>query len=391
MKWLLCMVCMGAVVAGGGMVWAQPAEPQDEMPPLEAPGPEPPPDALKYDDGTMEGKRSMAGGGHAVLFHKPDPADWYVDRVYLFGARYGGAVPPDEDFTIYVTDKDLQRYCMIPRPYSLFERGAERWVEIPLPPVHVPDDFYVCFVFQPTQTKGVFVGYDESVAESHSKQAVPDSHCEDVEKPYDWMIRTHLTQTPEGEALELLDAAGRAEAQQKVLAAEEEGLLKGSTAHVLQYDDGEMDGFQSYGGPTAQTVAFDAPAGGPWYVYRVAVYGSRYGGQIDADDLVAEVYLLDEEGRPVTSTAFPHSRFGYQQAWVQLDTLPTRVAGRFYVAVYAHSQQDRGLYIGYDTDIADSHSKVGSVRRTQFEFGEPREKWEWMIRVKLTDRPVVYP
>lgn len=161
--------------------------------------------ALRHDDGTAEGKRSIAGGGHAVLFKKPEAGDWCVDRVYLFGSRYGTPQPPREDFLIYITDPEMKLQAKITKPYSLFQRGTPRWVAIDIPPVKVPDEFYVCFVFSPTQTKGVYISYDESIEQSHSKLAVPGKYLKDLEKKYDWMIRARLTQTPKGKVLELAE------------------------------------------------------------------------------------------------------------------------------------------------------------------------------------------
>ena len=53
----------------------------------------------------------------------------------------------------------------------------------------VPEQFHVCVTFDPHRTKGVYVGYDESVTESHSKRALPGSHVGDVQGAFDWMIR----------------------------------------------------------------------------------------------------------------------------------------------------------------------------------------------------------
>ena len=53
---------------------------------------------LKYDDNGMESKRSIAGGGHAVLFKAPGEGDWYIDQVQLFGSRYGTDRAPKRKF-----------------------------------------------------------------------------------------------------------------------------------------------------------------------------------------------------------------------------------------------------------------------------------------------------
>jgi len=146
---------------------------------------------LAYDDGTSEGKKSIAGSGHAVLFRKPE-GEWILDGVEVFGSRYGTRNPPEEDFSIYVCDENFVPLREFRRPYSIFERGGERWYKIPLEPLTIPERFYVCLSFSPTATKGVFVHYDDSVSRPHSRSALPYSHVSDVGGMYDWMIRAHL-------------------------------------------------------------------------------------------------------------------------------------------------------------------------------------------------------
>jgi hypothetical protein len=344
---------------------------------------------LKHDNGKMDSKLSNTGGGHAILFDRPERGEWYLDRVAVFGARYGYPQPPEEDFTIYVTDPSMERSCAIARPYGTFERGPEKWTSIALPPVRVPARFYVCLVFNPTQTKGVYVGIDKSVTESHSRDAVPGSHLGELEQGAEWMIRAHLTRKPQGTVIELRDQQQREKNGQEQLAAREARWLKGAKAIALKHDGGKMDKHMSYGGPTAQTVAFEAPPEEP-YVYGVSFYGSEYGGQHDADAVCGDVYILDAQGRVVSRTSFPYSLLTYQDRWIEIPTLPTKVAGKFYVAVHAHSEQYKGIYVGYDSGIEETHSGLGRVGREKFTLTPVRQKHEWMIRVKLADRPVYY-
>ena len=72
---------------------------------------------LKHDDGTMEGKRSITGGGHAVRFERPDEGPWYLDQAALFGSRYGFDQAPDEDFSVYVTDASMESFVKIVSPW----------------------------------------------------------------------------------------------------------------------------------------------------------------------------------------------------------------------------------------------------------------------------------
>ena len=150
---------------------------------------------LFYDDGTSDGKRSTAGSGHAVLFQAPE-GSWLLDAVHVFGARYGTPQPPDEDFVVYLCDEDFQPLQEFARPYALFDRGDLHWVTVDLGPTPVPRTFYLCISFNPTATKGVYMAYDDSVARSHSRAALPYSHVSDVKGTFDWMIRAHLRRAP---------------------------------------------------------------------------------------------------------------------------------------------------------------------------------------------------
>lgn len=146
---------------------------------------------LCYDDGTQEGQWSITGSGHAVLFQCPE-GDWRVDRIDVFGARYGGFFAPRKDFFIYLCDEDFNVLYECTRPYGIFKRGAFRWYEIDIEPAAVPRRFYVCLYFNSTASNGVYMAYDENVARSHSFTAIPWTFVKDVDKKYDWMIRPHL-------------------------------------------------------------------------------------------------------------------------------------------------------------------------------------------------------
>jgi hypothetical protein len=151
---------------------------------------------LYYDDGTAEGKWSFTGTGYAILFRKPQGA-WLLERIDVFGARYGTHEPPREDFAIYICDEQFEPLHELNHPYSIFKRGKNQWFRIPVDPIKIPRRFYICLNFNPTSTKGVYVAYDQSVARSHSRLALPYTHVKDVEKKYDWMIRAHLCKDSE--------------------------------------------------------------------------------------------------------------------------------------------------------------------------------------------------
>ncbi|UCH33370.1 MAG: hypothetical protein JSV65_12400 [Armatimonadota bacterium] len=159
---------------------------------------------LYYDDDTMESKRSIGGGGHIIHFRTPE-GKWRLDAAWLFGSRYGTPEPPHEDFSIFVCDAAMNLIAEVRKPYSLFERGPEKWVMMSFEPVEVPTGFHICLSFNPHQTKGIYVATDDSKPSDHSRVGLPYSRVGKLIPDYDWMIRAHIT--PENE-MDLKEVAG---------------------------------------------------------------------------------------------------------------------------------------------------------------------------------------
>ncbi len=146
-------------------------------------------------DGTPDGKRSIGGGGHAIFFDVGQDGCW-LNRVGLFGARYGHAKPPDEDFHLYVLDIDGSVLADVSLPYSLWERGPEYWRDLPIPPMQVPRHFGIGLTFNAEQTKGVYVGIDSG--ESYSYSWVPGTEGQATEG-FNWMVRATVDNEPAGD------------------------------------------------------------------------------------------------------------------------------------------------------------------------------------------------
>src|SRR5207244_315788 len=128
---------------------------------------------LKEDDGAPEGKKSIAGGGHARLFAAPAEGEWYLRSVSVYGARYGPVAAPADQFDVALCDDQMRPIAVWKHPYKLFDRGAAKWVRIDLTqPTLVPAKFNVCVVFRPTAQNGVFVSYDSST-KGNSRVAKP--------------------------------------------------------------------------------------------------------------------------------------------------------------------------------------------------------------------------
>jgi hypothetical protein len=146
---------------------------------------------VSYVDDTAEGKHSFGGSGHAIRFERPNKARRLV-AIEVFGSRYGLPQPPDEDFHVYVLDEDGQVLHELAFPYAMFERGDERWVTLGVDGVKLPKRFSIALDFHAHQTKGVYVGKDENVGESHSSIGTPNKGFQPVDGEFDWMIRVHV-------------------------------------------------------------------------------------------------------------------------------------------------------------------------------------------------------
>lgn len=146
------------------------------------------PTKLSFDDNSSEGKKSIAGGGHARKFSTPDDSAWYLRNVSVHGARYGR--PTQDKFDVALCDEDLKPITVWQKPYSTFKTGSQNWTRIDIPPTRVPKTFYICLNFRPTQTQGVYVSYDEST-KGNSLVGTPGDPGKGMAQG-DWMIRVEL-------------------------------------------------------------------------------------------------------------------------------------------------------------------------------------------------------
>ncbi len=147
------------------------------------------PITLKHDDGSSDGKKSIAGGAHGIFFDAPGETR-YLKGISIYAARYGTAKPPAEDFTITLCDADYRPITSWRKPYRLFERGDPQWVDIDLPPSAVPRRFAICVDFNPTGTRGVYLHRDDSTSAA-SVVGHPGKSTKEV-KDGNWMIRVKL-------------------------------------------------------------------------------------------------------------------------------------------------------------------------------------------------------
>jgi len=330
---------------------------------------------LKHDDGTMEGKRSLGASGHFVQFQCP-PGKWYLTEVQIFGSRYGTPRPPTDSFTITLCDDEFKTLQYIKIPYAVFQRGDERWYQVPVPPLELPFmmeqfvsplPFWVNVAFNPSSTKGVYLGYDNSDAESFSKVGLPDQTPGPTPENGDWMVRLVVTQNPPRQVAPGLGAW--LEPARPVRPWQEEGLVE------IKNDDGESDGKLSISG-VGPAVHFEGvPVDAT--LTRLRMFASRYGSGFDPETTFADYYLFDDENRILQTGRIPYSFFSYEEKWVDIPLKPLKVPTRFWVLINPQAHRYKGLYTHYDTDVTTTHSKSGRIPDEMRDLGK---KFDWMIR-----------
>ncbi len=147
---------------------------------------------LSHVGDASEDKRSLGGSGHAVAFDRPEEARSVV-AIQIYASRYGLPDPPAEDFHVWLLDKERKVLKDFRFPYAKIARGPMRWYTLKFPSTEVPEHFYVALSFNPEQTKGIYLGLDKSVKESHSYAGLPEQGYEPINKQSDWMVRACLT------------------------------------------------------------------------------------------------------------------------------------------------------------------------------------------------------
>jgi hypothetical protein len=147
---------------------------------------------LSHDNGAMASSSSIGGGAHGVRF-KVDGDSWYVTSVSLHGGRYGYPRPPKENFKVWLCDDKFKPIASFEFPYGAFAYGNPGWKSFRVRPTHVPENFIVCFGFNPQQTKGVRVSFDAQKSET-SLVGIPDQGDPQPFKEGNWLIRCKVEQ-----------------------------------------------------------------------------------------------------------------------------------------------------------------------------------------------------
>ena len=154
-------------------------------------------EVLVYGGGTPLSKMSFGDSGFLVMFDAGKPGRW-LNRIEMYGSRYGTEAPPDEDFHLYIVDANRIILREVSLPYSLWTQGQVYWRDLPIPPLQVPQKFGIGLTFNATQFKGVYVGTTKVDPPNHSFAWVPGSQGE-TRGAEDWLIRVTLDDEAKGD------------------------------------------------------------------------------------------------------------------------------------------------------------------------------------------------
>lgn len=141
------------------------------------------------------GKKSLGGSGQMIQLELPGDSRM-LSGIEVHGARYGAVAPPEEKFLVYLLNAEMTKVTAVEMaPYSLFERGEERWVGIKFEkPIEFPKNGWVAVDFRAGRTKGVYVSYDESDNSKRSRIGLPGIPSKEVDFEGNWMIRPMVAQ-----------------------------------------------------------------------------------------------------------------------------------------------------------------------------------------------------
>ena len=353
---------------------------------------------LSCVDNTAESKRSIAAGGHAVLFEKHPSEGKYLEAIALFCSRYGLPKAPQEDFELYVlkekeqkdpidlSDENLSIIATVPVPYSKVEYAQPSWHQFPTPSIELPEGrFLIAAAFNPHQTKGVYLGIDEDASGENCKSFVglPDYGYSPFDAKGQWMISAKLSAKPK-------------EGQKQVRLSDAKPTHKPSATlnskyKKVAYCGSNSDGKQSYGGsgpaliiPLEEALGVPKEKLGQCKIAGLSLWASRYGSGYNPKTMKMGVVFTDADGNVLQRKAFPYSEFSYKPQAVTLK-FPTPIDleefiqddGNLYIGIDPKASQYKGIYFHYTKSEGDStHSAV----LTPDNALKPAEDREWMIQ-----------
>lgn len=147
--------------------------------------------ALQEDGiGVPDGKKSLGGSGEMIQLELADESGM-LRGIEIHGSRYGMPQAPQENFLIYVLNREMTEITATKMaPYSLFERGEEKWVTVEFnEPIEFPEGSWIVLDFRAGRSKGVYVSFDADSKTGRSRIGLPGLEAQIPDFEGDWMIR----------------------------------------------------------------------------------------------------------------------------------------------------------------------------------------------------------
>jgi hypothetical protein len=146
---------------------------------------------IGYDSGEAKGFETFKVKEAAMVKFTPG-RDVKLASIYVYGKVKGNWYTAAYDFAIFVLDKDLRILKYYNFPYKSFSNKAD-WIELDVPTVEVPGEFYLVFKPDTRDDAGLYVGYDDSKNDGHSFVGVPGTifgwKLPEPEATTNWLIR----------------------------------------------------------------------------------------------------------------------------------------------------------------------------------------------------------
>jgi hypothetical protein len=151
---------------------------------------------LSYDDGSSEGGYSTGGlqkFGYMVRFEL-DTKPFQINKIKIFSWIKGTPKESDQ-FTLRITDKDLDLLWEISLPFNVFT-ADHSWLEVEVPNITVNDDFCIQ-LYAPSlgQGLGPYIGIDRSGINKHSELLsgweITSWTLSILKEQTNWMIRVN--------------------------------------------------------------------------------------------------------------------------------------------------------------------------------------------------------
>jgi len=326
---------------------------------------------LKYDDGDADGFSSTGPQGYSVHFSSP-ATPFTITKVKIMAGLYGKE-HIGRKALLQIWNQAFGVLWSREMPAAEFTDEGE-WVTVETN-VTVDGDFRVVFFTGGAPKEGgIKIGADTDIVNKGSEVVLPDRTIRQwpsnpvwkwPEDATNWMIRVVGTATP---------------------AAATEPTPVPSSAPMptvgeieLKHDDSTEEGFCS-SGRQGFLVHFSPPAI-PFNVNEVKLFTSLQGSAYESQTTWLEIrdhnleLLYDQEKTATTYSSKP--------TWITIETPGIQVNDDFYIAFYTSSKREGGVYVHYDLSQTNNHSEMVEYggKITDWIWGSPKEKTNWMIRV----------